>query len=158
MAVLLILSSCAKGDPDGLDGGDDNEEEQEAVSPFSIANKTFKQNRQSLVIKFSSNGTCSITDNVASAGGFYIVGTPTYTYKKTGTGSATLKVVYIDKLVLNSSNYSVSTNTYNYTLDFSNSDSGYSSCSIVSVMKSYMHGRITTDNIYLNSSNTFTLY
>lgn len=163
--TLLALSACSK-DSSHFEEYDEQEDEQEdnnektttSFAPTSIIGKTFVQNRQSFHFTFASNGFCSVTDNVSSAGGYRVQGTPLYTYVRKNNTQSTIKVIFTEKNTFSSSSYILLNYTNTYTLTFTSKSTGTSSCVSSCKSVSYINGKnLGTDTYNNSSSNTFVL-
>lgn len=94
LAVILLMSlvSCGHDDSDNDTGMFDNTESSSFKIPSSLVGYTMKMDVYEKIYNFNSSGSCSYSGSVGT-----LVGTPSYTYSKLSSKTASFCLTHEEK-------------------------------------------------------------
>jgi hypothetical protein len=138
----IVLVGCSKNDENGLESSNSSSKE---YTPANIYNKTILLDGGTKIWGFSSTGSCSVNDFSFLT----LTDTPSYTYTKINSTTASFTWHYTDKD--NLPDYFDNSNTVTLTFDSSNNGTFQGSMTIKA--SGYLLNNTTTSII----SGTFTL-
>lgn len=158
LSLSVMLAGCSKSDP--LSGDEDDaagggSSTSTSYAPKDVKNKVFRVSGQSFVVTFKSNESCTVSETLS--GGGIVIGTPTCTYKRLSDNQASIQFSYQSKLTISSSTYSLSTCSYNFTLDFTQNGGGNTQGSYHFSFKTVAMGNVSTSEKNGNINKSFTL-
>lgn len=161
LSLSVILAGCSKSDPlsDTEDGTEEGGGSSASTSyaPKDVKGKVFKVSGHFFVVTFTSDNSCSVSESTPGTLNTMIIGTPTCTYKRLSDNQASLQLTYQSKLIISSSTYSISTCSYDFTLDFTQKGGGNLQGPYHYSIKTVAMGNASTSEKNGNINRTFTL-
>ena len=157
LSLSVILAGCSKSDPlsDAEEGSEEGGGTSTSYAPKDVKNKVFRVSGQSFVVTFKSNESCTVSE-ILSGGGI-VTGTPSCTYTRLSNNQASIQFTYMSKLTISSNTYSLSTCSYNFTLDFTQEEGGNAQGTYHFSFKTVAMGHVSTSEKNGNITKSFTL-